>query len=187
MIRIPEQFLFPANCITGPLGYPTLEDPRVTPFTIFLLIVSAAVIGTVIVHTVRVYITVTEKNQSVVSAMLNLIPFLIFFPGMYYYSLNSEISFKQYPVVACLLYGSGLSEMLINIMVYHMIERPLEPWTRYVSTAYLSISFTIILIFLSKYHSYSLFILLLFFLPWFIFKLKLKLKQCFYLFQLLFL
>lgn len=81
------------------VGYPTVENPSVTPFTVMLLIISTCLVPTMIVHIYRVVQKRLEQKQELSDPLLNLFPFFIIFFSAFYYVMYSSIGFKVYPVV----------------------------------------------------------------------------------------
>lgn len=87
---------------------------------------------TVLFQTISVVSFVKKKKTcSPIRALIDLLPFLVFFPCIMYWNAVSEIGLKRYPLIMlCYVLGASV-EMVVHIMLKHICRGKLKPFERY--------------------------------------------------------
>lgn len=81
------------------MGYPSIEHPGVTPFTIMLVLITAVVIPTLFIHPWRVMKHQQEKGEDWIGALIYLIPFYVIMFCIFNYATFSPIAWKKHGII----------------------------------------------------------------------------------------
>ena len=85
------------------------------------------------IQTYKVLLELNRKNKSVVDALLNLLPFLVFLPCSFVWCTFSEVALQSHPLTSLLLICSTFTEMVSHMMLQHICDDELYPLHRYSS------------------------------------------------------
>jgi len=103
----------------------------VTPFAMFYAsaLIAAAITASKQIITVLVH--VRKSGRSSMQALLDLLPFVTFFPGLLIYGACSKVALAAHPLTMMLYFSSTMVEMLVHIMAAHVCDSVIKPLERY--------------------------------------------------------
>lgn len=107
---------------------------EITPFSVITLfaVTSSSIIAVQQTYTVMMHVRHKENSVwSVTAALLDLLPFLAFFPSVLTWFAMSQLAFPQFPLIAFLYAAAVNVEILMHIMVKHICNGKLQPLERH--------------------------------------------------------
>ena len=104
------------NAFLDAMDFPSMKKPHCTPFNIMVVIVFVCAIITPIAQIYRgnAFVVVNSpslpctivikalwrsKPDATARALLNLSPFLVYFPCLFYYNMSSKIAMPRHPLL----------------------------------------------------------------------------------------
>jgi hypothetical protein len=102
--------------------------------TRFQAMTAIAIIGATITVAIQTYLLEQKiKGNSIISPILNLLPFIVFLPSSFLWCYYSDIALALNPITSVLLISATFTEMVSHIMLMHICDDEISPVGRVTS------------------------------------------------------
>jgi len=128
-MELPSFLLFDSQLLTY-LHLPSTVNRHFTSLHISMLIGYGTTFVTMIVQVVKVLWILSSQKKSILDPILNLLPFVVFFPSIFYWCTYSEVALVVHPLLTYLFINMVFIEMVVHLMLMHICEGSLHPFEK---------------------------------------------------------